>query len=64
MAQILKKNILRELKVLKELDAEERIAGRIKKYADMGRVKEKTEKKITLSEYLKKKSGKKTHSSK
>ena len=64
MAQILKKNILQELKALKELDAEERIARRIKKYADMGRVKEKTEKEITLSDYLKKKSSKKIGSSK
>ncbi len=64
MAQILKKNILQELKALKELDAEERIGRRIKKYADMGRVKEKTEKEITLSDYLKKKSSKKIGSSK
>ncbi len=64
MAQILKKNILQELKTLKELDADERIARRIQKYADMGRVKEKTEKKITLSDYLKKKGSNKIRSSK
>lgn len=64
MAQILKKKILQEIKSLKELDADERIAKRIKKYAEMGRVKEKSEKEITLSDYLSKKKGRQKISSK
>jgi len=64
MAQIMKKKILQEIKSLKELDANERIAKRIKKYAEMGRVKEKTEKEITLSDYLSKKKSRQKISSK